>query len=300
MDSVGSYDNIQNIISLNPTFISRAEELQDARKTVSTILHEIQHWIQNKEGFAVGASPMAFRNAPELYQNWLGRRELMDLSKELGVTPTEAVEQYRGLSEYEDRKKDAELWQQDPDMMTDETINRNLKYFKNRGKTDMFTAYERTAGEIEARDVQARMDMTPKQRKSAAPYSSENISPEDAVIMGGEGGVAALRPTIGMTTDAVRARLEALGFGVEGMIRIVEDPQAAFEGRTIIQDGKAVRIELNASALRDNAAIDRVLNHEFAEACPRKKRKRSTMPSQDLATRRGSEPPRKPPELSKP
>jgi hypothetical protein len=74
------------------------------------------------------------------------------------------------------------------------------------------------------------------------------------------------QPTVGMTTDAVRARLEALGFGVEGMIRIVEDPQAAFEGRTIIQDGKAVRIELNASALRDNAAIDRVLNHEFAEA----------------------------------
>jgi hypothetical protein len=74
------------------------------------------------------------------------------------------------------------------------------------------------------------------------------------------------QPTVGMTTDAVRARLEALGFGVEGMIRIVEDPQAAFEGRTIIQDGKAVRIELNASALNDDAAIDRVLNHEFAEA----------------------------------
>ena len=76
----------------------------------------------------------------------------------------------------------------------------------------------------------------------------------------------ATQPTVGMTTDGVRARLEALGFGVEGMIRIVEDPQATFEGRTIIQDGKAVRIELNASALRDNAAIDRVLNHEFAEA----------------------------------
>jgi GNAT superfamily N-acetyltransferase len=78
--------------------------------------------------------------------------------------------------------------------------------------------------------------------------------------------LAEAAPTVGMTTDGVRARLEALGFGVEGMIRIVEDPQAAFEGRTIIQDGKAVRIELNASALNDDAAIDRVLNHEFAEA----------------------------------
>jgi hypothetical protein len=97
-----------------------------------------------------------------------------------------------------------------------------------------------------------------------------NITPEMRRIIEEEGQpVFSLReaqPTVGMTTDAVRARLEALGFGVEGMIRIVEDPQAAFEGRTIIQDGKAVRIELNASALRDNAAIDRVLNHEFAEA----------------------------------
>jgi hypothetical protein len=72
--------------------------------------------------------------------------------------------------------------------------------------------------------------------------------------------------TAGMTTDAVRARLEALGFGVDGMIRIVEDPQAAFEGRVIIRDGKAVRIDLNAAALKDDAAIERVLNHEFAEA----------------------------------
>ena len=86
------------------------------------------------------------------------------------------------------------------------------------------------------------------------------------VTMGERYARRATQPTVGMTTDAVRARLEALGFGVEGMIRIVEDPQAAFEGRTIIQDGKAVRIELNASALNDDAAIDRVLNHEFAEA----------------------------------
>ena len=90
---------------------------------------------------------------------------------------------------------------------------------------------------------------------------SQRFQPTEADIRyaRGEAGV-------GMTSDAVRARLEALGFGVDGMIRIVEDPQAAFEGRTIIQDGKAVRIELNASALRDNAAIDRVLNHEFAES----------------------------------
>jgi hypothetical protein len=107
--------------------------------------------------------------------------------------------------------------------------------------------------------------------KSAAPVTYDdagNIIPPSQRFQQGEADIRYARGQagVGMTTDAVRARLEALGFGVEGMIRIVEDPQAAFEGRTIIQDGKAVRIELNASALRDNAAIDRVLNHEFAEA----------------------------------
>jgi hypothetical protein len=43
--------------------------------------------------------------------------------------------------------------------------------------------YMRTAGEIEARDVQARMNFTPAQRAAVAPYSSQNVSEEDAIVM---------------------------------------------------------------------------------------------------------------------
>jgi len=70
----------------------------------------------------------------------------------------------------------------------------------------------------------------------------------------------------GMETSAVEARLQELGFPTGGIIRVVNQPDADFEGRTIILDGKVTGIELNASALKDNAAIDRVLNHEFAES----------------------------------
>jgi len=42
--------------------------------------------------------------------------------------------------------------------------------------------YRNLAGEIEARDVQARMDYTAEQRKQIPPYSSENISPNDAIV----------------------------------------------------------------------------------------------------------------------
>jgi hypothetical protein len=70
----------------------------------------------------------------------------------------------------------------------------------------------------------------------------------------------------GMETEAVATKLEALGFGRGGIVSVVNEPDASFEGRTIIRDGKVVAIELNAAVLKDDAAVERVLNHEIAES----------------------------------
>ena len=70
----------------------------------------------------------------------------------------------------------------------------------------------------------------------------------------------------GMETEAVTTKLESLGFGRGGIVSVVNEPDASFEGRTIIRDGKVVGIELNAAAIKDDAAIERVLNHEIAES----------------------------------
>jgi hypothetical protein len=70
----------------------------------------------------------------------------------------------------------------------------------------------------------------------------------------------------GMKPEAVTAKLESLGFGRGGIVSVVNEPDASFEGRTIIRDGKVVGIELNAAALKDDAAVERVLNHEIAES----------------------------------
>ena len=71
---------------------------------------------------------------------------------------------------------------------------------------------------------------------------------------------------VGMTPEMVEARLRELGYKTDGIIKVINDPNAEFEGRIIIRNGKVIRIELNAAALYSNADIDRVLNHEFAEA----------------------------------
>jgi hypothetical protein len=70
----------------------------------------------------------------------------------------------------------------------------------------------------------------------------------------------------GMETEAVTTKLESLGFGRGGIVSVVNEPNASFEGRTIIRDGKVVAIELNAAALKDDTAVERVLNHEIAES----------------------------------
>jgi len=70
----------------------------------------------------------------------------------------------------------------------------------------------------------------------------------------------------GMETEAVTTKLESLGFGRGGIVSVVNEPNASFEGRTIIRDGKVVGIELNAAALKDDGAVERVLNHEIAES----------------------------------
>lgn len=116
----------------------------------STLLHEVQHWIQDKEGFAKGSSPEQF---------YSGRGTIR------GDTLTPEAQ----------RIMDSALI--DPSMkMPPEEVR-----FRQSAATQ--EAYRRTAGEIESRDIQARQSFTPEQRKAIAPYSSENIAKDEAIVL---------------------------------------------------------------------------------------------------------------------
>jgi hypothetical protein len=109
----------------------------------SVTLHELQHAIQQREGFARGGSPTTVAS------------QFKDLVKK-------EYDAIRGA---------------DPSLST-------IQAFDSASTS----VYKRLAGEVEARDVQARMDFTPEQRKATAPYSSQGIAPEDMTInfLGGE------------------------------------------------------------------------------------------------------------------
>lgn len=126
MNAGGSF----RMIDGQPMIDVRARTRDGARRT---LLHEVQHAIQEIEGFARGSSP------------------------------TQAVRELRALHGSSSYFDDGEVMEQ----------------------------YRSSAGEIEARDVGERADMTGSQRALTPPYSSENIAPEDAIVRFSRGGRAA-------------------------------------------------------------------------------------------------------------
>jgi hypothetical protein len=158
------------------------------------------------------------------------------------------------------------------------------KYVKKWGATveksklsdpDEAMTYEGLAAEgLTMREFNAlprdRAEALRKKYTTGTPIWRVNITPEMRRIIEEEGQAlfSLQMPSriTGMETEAVATKVESLGFGRGGIVSVVNEPDATFEGRTIIRDGKVVGIELNAAALKDDATIERVLNHEIAES----------------------------------
>jgi hypothetical protein len=111
----------------------------------STALHELQHAIQQKEGFARGGSMSQFTD----YRGALERARLNN-----GIDPVTG----------------------DADFVIEEQI-------KLYG-ADPLDAYRRLAGEAEARAVEARMNMTPAQRRAKFPEQSYDVPMNELIIRG--------------------------------------------------------------------------------------------------------------------
>jgi hypothetical protein len=117
------------------------------------LLHEIQHAIQEKEGFARGGSP-----------DYGLMGEAKKIYEELAVP---IRKQYEAATEAKDFAA-ADLLQKK--LMMELPAEANM------------LAYRRLAGEIEARDAAARMNLTPQERMRTGPYTSEDIPLLDWIV----------------------------------------------------------------------------------------------------------------------
>lgn len=150
----------------------------------SVALHEMQHAVQEREGFARGGSPSMFTQGEDaqLAREALAyRRELADLDPHLTPKQKDAIVRKR----YEDAG--APEWlpgQQARDVAHDvegnpaETLQRVMQLYGTDQSVKGFgprQLYRELPGEIEARNVQSRKDMTPAELKAKPPWETADI-----------------------------------------------------------------------------------------------------------------------------
>lgn len=120
-----------------------------------TLVHEVQHAIQYIEGFAEGGSP-----------NFLSARRIKNIFNEV----TEQIKQLR--AEGKDAEADALIKK-----------NRGLynAYMNHRGEA--FRNYKALGGEVEARNVQKRLHMTPEERRQSLAEETEDVARKDQIFI---------------------------------------------------------------------------------------------------------------------
>ena len=144
MPSHGEYDSKTNTITIH------ADEL----KYMNGILnHEIQHAIQGIEGFATGGSPTTIRG---------------EVKKRFNEV-TKQIKQLRAEGKEDEAKA---------------LIEKNRGLYDAYMKNDDFNSYKSLAGEVEARNVQERMNMTPEERRKTLAESTEDVARKDQIFLG--------------------------------------------------------------------------------------------------------------------
>lgn len=144
MPSNGEYNSKTNTITIH------ADELKYMN---GILIHEIQHAIQDIEGFAKGGSPRLVRGEV--------KNKLNEVTKQ--------IRQLRAEGKEDEAKT---------------LIEKNRGLYNAYQKNDDFNSYKSLAGEVEARNVSARLNMTPEERRKSLAESTEDVARKDQIFLG--------------------------------------------------------------------------------------------------------------------
>lgn len=230
------------------------KSLEDSLSTKWTIIHEVQHLIQNIEGFARGASKYEYSQKEWGDKEYAALQKRNEIAKKLyAVLRRNGVSISNEAIEYSQYSTD----------ISDEIIENNYFTLRSLGARNKRTEnlvdeyydqvqilnastpegqYHSTAGEIEAYDAQARMGMTAEERKAIRP----NIDREGVIVKGVSDGYVsyALAPT---TRAEVKTVLTNKNY--VGEVKLTDSTPS------IMLQQKGVRnlpMVMNASHIREN------------------------------------------------
>lgn len=161
-----------------------------------TLAHEIQHAIQDIEGFAEGGNPEQFQDPSELESQYATFDELVkdkfgnnDAGTVIGIINGSTPEYQQFRSEF--GKSWDEYFKNLKGMLgmmngDEKLFKENYDYYVNEGrKKSAFGQYQSLAGEVEARNVMKRMWMTPEERRNSLAEETEDVSRDEQIVMNG-------------------------------------------------------------------------------------------------------------------
>lgn len=186
----------QNLIRVNEFVLDRA----DFR---SILAHEVQHAVQSIEGFARGGNSMTYRKyldaLKEKRDAWSMIEEFADKREELGEDASQ-MDVYNALvNEYHSDgfefgdgfipsrnafDKGFNLWVRGYDKEGyEDAYNEYQSLIEKFGLGGENDRYNELSGEVEARNVQSRMNMTPEKRRNTLASETEDVAREDQIFI---------------------------------------------------------------------------------------------------------------------
>lgn len=218
----------------------------------SILVHEVQHAIQHIEGFSRGGNSRTYRNylnsLKEKRDAWSMIDEFEEKSKELGSDASK-MDVYNAV-----RDEYTSLGMSFGDGIMpsrdafDEGFNLWVRGYDKEGYEDAYKEYQNLiekfglgeskdryhelSGEVEARNVQSRLNMTPEERRSTLASETEDVAREDQIFLYDSMG------TNSMVIDANQIS-ESLNVPVQVINSIDEVPEGA--AKEAIQKGRKVK-----------------------------------------------------------
>lgn len=268
----------QNLIRVNEA----ALETEDLR---SLIAHEVQHAIQASEGFARGGNESTYKKhlntLKEKRDAWSMVDEFKEKQKELGDEARQIdvynalVDEYHSLGmtfgdgfvpSREAFDKGFNLWVRGYDNEGyEDAYNEYQSLTEKYGLGESRNRYKELSGEVEARNVQRRLSMTPEERRRMLAEETEDVAREDQLFLDDAlGKPASYAPASGNIEEVNERFNEDLQRQIDGSLPKGHVYKLGNPSRFLQAAGfPYLPIELRADKLTTKASEKYKSNHPF-------------------------------------
>ena len=131
-----------------------------------TLVHEIQHYIQEKEGFAQGGN-----------SEMIVDKNALDAIEKLRAEKEAVAKEFYAMSPDEQQRRKYEINNRYND------LTKQIERLEKSSRIG-YDGYKRLSGEVEARNVSARLNMTPEERRKSLAESTEDVARKDRILLG--------------------------------------------------------------------------------------------------------------------